>query len=77
MPILFSSACSQPNNYVTNANDCNDSNALAYNGVSEVCDGSSDNDCDNQIDEGVQNTYYLDNDGDGYEILLPRPVVVY
>ena len=29
--------------------------------TTEVCDGS-DNDCDNQIDEGVSATYYLDND---------------
>jgi hypothetical protein len=57
--------CSQPSNYVTNSNDCNDSNALAYNGAIEICDGS-DNDCDNQIDEGVQNIYFSDSDGDGY-----------
>lgn len=31
----------------------------------EICNGIDDN-CDGQIDEGVQNVYYADNDGDGY-----------
>jgi hypothetical protein len=31
----------------------------------EICNGIDD-DCDGQIDEGVQNVYYADNDGDGY-----------
>ena len=31
----------------------------------EVCDGL-DNDCDSEVDEGVKETLYLDEDGDGY-----------
>ena len=33
--------------------------------VSEVCDGL-DNDCDGVTDDGVLNTYYRDEDSDGY-----------
>lgn len=57
-------ACSVPGGYVSNTNDCNDGNASVYAGALEVCDGM-DNDCDGQTDEGLLNTYYLDNDGDG------------
>ncbi|WP_370476087.1 MopE-related protein [Tamlana flava] len=58
-------ACSAPSGYVSNNTDCNDDEANAYPGNTEVCDGI-DNDCDGQVDEGVKNTYYADTDGDGY-----------
>jgi hypothetical protein len=45
--------------------DCDDSNANIYPGATEECDGL-DNNCDEQIDEGVQSLYYLDLDEDGY-----------
>ncbi len=57
--------CSQPSGYVANALDCNDTNAAIHPGVSEVCNGIDDN-CNGATDEGVQNTYYRDADGDGY-----------
>ena len=58
-------ACSPPSGYVTDNTDCNDNEPNAFPGNPEVCDGI-DNNCDGQIDEGVTNTYYADNDGDGY-----------
>ncbi|NCW28761.1 MAG: hypothetical protein EBV83_10840, partial [Verrucomicrobia bacterium] len=36
-----------------------------YTGAPETCN-LLDDDCDNQIDEGVQNTYYADVDGDTF-----------
>ncbi len=59
------SDCEAPPGYVSDANDCNDLDASAYPGGTEVCD-TSDNDCDGSIDEGVQSTWYADSDGDGY-----------
>jgi len=40
--------------------DCDDEDADAYPGAEEVCGDGTDNDCDGEVDEGV------DADGDGY-----------
>jgi len=45
--------------------DCDDTNANINPNVTEVCDGV-DNNCNGQTDEGVQSTFYADNDGDGF-----------
>jgi hypothetical protein len=45
--------------------DCNDNNPASNPSASETCD-AIDNDCDNEIDEFVQNTYYSDQDNDGF-----------
>ena len=45
--------------------DCDDNDAGVNGGATEVCDGI-DNDCDGEIDEGVTNTWYADDDDDGY-----------
>ncbi len=45
--------------------DCNDSDPNINPDATEVCDGV-DNNCDGNVDEGLINAYYNDNDGDGY-----------
>lgn len=45
--------------------DCNDDDASINPDAEELCDGV-DNNCDEQIDEGVQTTFYADGDSDGY-----------
>jgi hypothetical protein len=58
-------ACTVSTGFVTTNTDCNNTNASVYPGATEVCN-TIDDDCDSQIDEGVQNNYYVDTDGDGY-----------
>ena len=46
--------------------DCDDSDASAYPGNTEVCDGV-DNDCNGSADDGLTTyDFYTDGDGDGY-----------
>ena len=45
--------------------DCDDNDATINPDAEEVCD-EVDNNCDDQIDEGVQTTFYTDADSDGY-----------
>ncbi len=45
--------------------DCDDGDAAVHAGATEICDGV-DNDCDDEVDEGVLDTWYADADGDGY-----------
>jgi hypothetical protein len=61
-------ACSVPSGYVTNDDDCDDSNSNAYPGNDEVCDGA-DNDCEGDVDEDDATdvlTWYADKDNDNY-----------
>lgn len=58
-------ACDAPDGYVPNASDCDDGDGNIYPGNVESCDGL-DNNCDGVVDEGVGDTYYVDDDGDGY-----------
>lgn len=66
------SSTTQPIGYVSNSTDCDDANANANPGETEVCDGV-DNDCDSlsdnadsSLDLSTQTRYYYDSDGDGY-----------
>jgi len=59
--IIQELACTQPSGYVSNSDDCDDTNPAIHPGADEVCNGIDDN-CDLQIDEGLT----FDNDGDGY-----------
>lgn len=54
---------SQPAGYVSNNNDCNDSDATINPNAVEIADGI-DNDCNGIIDDNI--TYYLDSDGDTF-----------
>ena len=64
-PTELTESCAAPPDHVTNAEDCNDQDALAYPGAPESCDGI-DNDCDGDIDEDGVEVWFLDHDGDGF-----------
>nr|WP_306414652.1 MopE-related protein [Corallococcus carmarthensis] len=64
-PLSFQLVCDTPAGYVSNNQDCNDGNNSIAPGLAEVCNGVDDN-CDGVADEGVKNTYYADQDGDGF-----------
>ena len=57
--------CAQPEGYVVSTSDCNDSDPEIYPLAAEVCN-TQDDDCDGQIDEDVEQLFYVDADGDGF-----------
>ncbi|MCY7420891.1 MAG: T9SS type A sorting domain-containing protein, partial [Chitinophagaceae bacterium] len=57
--------CNPPAGYVAQGGDCNNHDKTIYPGAQEICDGK-DNNCNGQIDEGFNKTFYKDADGDGY-----------
>ena len=65
-PKSTTKACDLPSGYVTNDDDCLDSDKTAYPGASETCD-KVDDDCDGEVDDNASDakTWYADLDGDG------------
>ena len=64
--------CVMPTGFVDNSEDCDDNDADIHPDATEICDGI-DNDCDADIDDAddsidseTQQTWYLDEDGDGF-----------
>jgi len=58
--------CTQPVGYVSNSDDCDDTDPDISPSASELCD-FMDNNCDGTADEGLDTvTVYDDEDGDGF-----------
>ena len=62
-PYNYVMSLEPPAGYITDNNDCDDTDASVNPGVDEVLDDGIDNDCDGLVDE---KKYYQDTDGDGY-----------
>ncbi len=64
-PSLSSESCEQQTGTVPNDRDCDDDNPAVFPAAEEICD-SIDNNCNDEIDEGVTTTQFLDADNDGF-----------
>lgn len=64
--ILDTCVMTMPMGWVTNPDDCDDTNMAFNPDAVEICDGE-DNDCNGLIDDDIPfYTYYADTDNDGY-----------
>ena len=66
-------ACDAPSGTADNADDCDDTSAAVHPAATEVCNGGTDDDCsgdadddDSGLDTSTADTWYTDDDGDGY-----------
>ena len=58
--------CGTPEGYVSNADDCDDTDSASHPGADELCD-ELDQDCDDVVDEDTTGSvWYADIDGDGF-----------
>ncbi|MEQ1571064.1 MAG: putative metal-binding motif-containing protein, partial [Myxococcota bacterium] len=74
--------CFAPAGFVADATDCDDVNAASFPGNAEACD-DLDNDCNGEVDDGLNSVWYADLDGDGLgdpftrvDTCLPAPQFV-
>ena len=58
-------ACEVPAGFSATGGDCDDLNSDTFTGAAERCD-DKDNDCDGEVDEEVQSTWFADSDSDGF-----------
>lgn len=61
----MSTACSAPVGYTSTLGDCDDEQGQVNPDAAESCNQLDDN-CNGKTDEGVQSTFYADEDDDGY-----------
>jgi hypothetical protein len=64
-PDSITVACSRPTGHVDSGTDCDDDDDTIHPAAVERCN-EIDDDCDGEIDEDVQTTWYADTDDDGY-----------
>jgi MYXO-CTERM domain-containing protein len=62
-------SCDQPDDYISDDSDCDDTNGDIYPGADEVCN-TLDDDCDSVVDEDAEGeaTWYADGDSDGFGV---------
>lgn len=75
--VFYGADCDNDDFWTTKAeegDDCNDSDASIHPDAEELCDGI-DNNCNGQMDEGVQTAYYFDGDQDGYGAMGSTPIL--
>ena len=65
-PTVAMDSCTQPSGYVSNSDDCNDTEELAWTGATEVCDGVDNNCSGDESDATDILTWYADTDADTY-----------
>ncbi len=67
-PLSSVMSCDQPSGYVSNLDDCDDTDATTSPIATEYCNGKDD-DCDGEVDEASaadSSTWYMDRDADSW-----------